>query len=221
VHAMAATLQRVRALQATALGVSLDAPIRRGSDDGSPLGSLFAEALREAVPGADVAIVNNATRGLWADLPGGPLTFGRLYDVFPFDNRVRRLAISGAELGRWLASELQQGRRSGLGMSGIVARASCLGGEFHVDLVRADGRPVQDDDRLLAVTIGAPTLSGGLASADPLGSVERDVNAPVVREMVEDWFRRQGRVSRKQLDELTHRNQSAIDSPLAPCAARN
>src|SRR5262249_44992330 len=115
VHAMAATLQRVRALQATALGVSLDAPIRRGSDGGSPLGDLFAEALREAVPGADIAVVNNATRGLWADLPGGPLTFGRLYDVFPFDNRVRRIAMSGGELGRWLANELQQGRRSGLG----------------------------------------------------------------------------------------------------------
>src|SRR5262249_47458637 len=47
VQAMAPALQRVRALQATPLGVSLDAPVRRGSDDRSPLGTLFAEALRE------------------------------------------------------------------------------------------------------------------------------------------------------------------------------
>ena len=78
---------------------------------GSPLGNLFADALRDAVPGADVAVVNNAARGLRADLPDGPITFGRLYDVFPFDNRVVRITLTGAELGRWLAGEIRQGRR--------------------------------------------------------------------------------------------------------------
>src|ERR1700682_2316092 len=38
VQAMAPALQRVHALQATTLGLSLDAPIRRGGDLGSPLG---------------------------------------------------------------------------------------------------------------------------------------------------------------------------------------
>ena len=108
---MAPALQRVHALQATPLGVSLDAPIPRAGDVGSPLGNLFAEALRDAVPGADVAAVNNAARGLRADLPEGPLTFGRLYDVFPFDNRIARITLSGAELGRWVADEIRQGRR--------------------------------------------------------------------------------------------------------------
>ena len=46
-----------------------------------------------------------------ADLPDGPITFGRLYDVFPFDNRIARITLSGAELGRWLAGEIRQGRR--------------------------------------------------------------------------------------------------------------
>jgi 2',3'-cyclic-nucleotide 2'-phosphodiesterase (5'-nucleotidase family) len=69
VQAMASALQRVHELQAATLGVSLDAPIRRVADLGSPLGTLFAEALRHAVPGADVAVINNAARGLRADLP--------------------------------------------------------------------------------------------------------------------------------------------------------
>jgi 2',3'-cyclic-nucleotide 2'-phosphodiesterase (5'-nucleotidase family) len=64
VQAMAPALERVHELQATTLGVSLDAPIRRVGDLGSPLGNLFAEALRDAVPGADVAVINNAARGL-------------------------------------------------------------------------------------------------------------------------------------------------------------
>jgi 5'-nucleotidase len=189
VQAMAPALQRVHALQATTLGVSLDAPIRRVGDLGSPLGNLFADAIRDAVPGADVAVVNNAGRGLWADLPDGPITFGRLYDVFPFDNRVMRITLSGAELGRWLAGEIRQGRRGLLGISGVGLRASCLADGLHVDLLRTVGRPIHDEDRLLAVTIGAPTPSGTLASA-PLGGVGPTENTPVVRELVEDWFRR-------------------------------
>ena len=127
VQAMAAALQRVHALQATTLGVSLEVPIRRAGDLGSPLGNLFAEALRDAVPGADVAAINNAARGLWADLPDGPLTFGRLYDVFPFDNRIARITLSGAELGRWLAGEIRQGRRGWLGISGVDAAGELSG----------------------------------------------------------------------------------------------
>jgi 5''-nucleotidase/2'',3''-cyclic phosphodiesterase and related esterases len=124
--AMAPALERVRQLQATTLGRSLDVPIPRGSELGSPLGNVFADALRQAVHGANVAVVNTATRGLWADLPAGPLTFGRLYDVFPFDNRIARVTMSGAELRGWVANEIGQGRRSGLGISGADVRIGCL-----------------------------------------------------------------------------------------------
>jgi 5'-nucleotidase len=201
VQAMAPALQRVHELQATALGVSLDAPIRRGGDLGSPLGNVFADALRDAVPGADVAVVNNATRGLWADLAEGPITFGRLYDVFPFDNRIARITVSGGELGRWLAGEIRQGRRGALGISGVGVRVSCLADAVHLDLFREAETPIHDEDRLLAVTIGAPTLSGGLASPDPLGGIGPTENAPVVREVVEDWFRRPGHATDRQLDD--------------------
>jgi len=220
-RAMAAARQRVHTLQATALGVSLEAPVSRVGDRGSPLGNLFADALRAAVPGADVAVLNNAARGLWADLPDGPLTFGRLYDVFPFDNRVVRIELSAAELGRWLTGEIQEGRRGWLGISGIDLRPSCVADRLHVDLVRAAG-PIHDDDRLVAVTIAGPTLSGSLATAvlsgslGPANSLGTDSstslgagatrNAPVVREVVEDWFRRMGRRAHGQLGEAALRH---------------
>ncbi len=217
VEAMAATLRRVRELQATTLGVSLDAPIHRVGNLGSPLGNLLAEALRVAVPGADVAAINNAARGLWADLPEGPVTFGRLYDVFPFDNRIAQITLSGAELGRWLAGEIRQGRRGWLGISGVDVRARCLADGLHVDLFRGATR-IGDDDRLLAVTIGAPTLSGSLASPAPLGGVGPLGNAPVVREVVEDWFRRLGQSARGRLDDATHRSPAFADAHLVNCA---
>lgn len=217
VEAMAATLRRVRELQATTLGVSLDGPIHRVGNLGSPLGNLFAEALRVAVPGADVAAISNAARGLWADLPEGPVTFGRLYDVFPFDNRIARITLSGAELGRWLAGEIRQGRRGWLGISGVDVRASCLADGVHIELFRGAER-IHDDDRLLAVTIGAPTLSGSLASPAPLGGVGPIGNAPVVREVVEDWFRRLGQSARGYLDDATHRSPEFTDPQLVDCA---
>jgi 2',3'-cyclic-nucleotide 2'-phosphodiesterase (5'-nucleotidase family) len=221
VQAMAPALRRVHELQATTLGVSLDAPIRRGGDLGSPLGNLFADALRDAVPGADVAVINNATSGLRADLPEGPMTFGRLYDVFPFDNRVVRFTLSGAELGRWLAGEIRRGRRGALGISGVGGRASCLGDGIHVDLLRAAGRPIRDEDRLLVVTIGSPTLSGGLASAAPPGGVGPTDNAPVVREVVEDWFRRPGHLADGQLADTSHQRLEYADAQLVGCVALN
>jgi len=221
VRAMAPALQRVRDLQADALGVSLDAPIRRAGEAGSPLGNLFAEALRDEVPGADVAVVNNAARGLRADLPDGPLTFGRLYDVFPFDNRVARIMVTGAELGRWVAGEIRQGRRSELGIAGVRARARCAADGLRVDLSRTAGQPVHDDDRLLAVTIGAPTLSGSLASPAPLGGLGPTANAPVVRELVEEWLRRLGHSSQRRLDDATHRSAEYADAPTEGCVARH
>jgi len=221
VQAMAPALQRIHTLQATTLGTSLAVPIQRAGELGSPIGNLFADALRDAVPGADVAVVNNAARGLRADLPDGPITFGRLYDVFPFDNRVVQITVTGAALGRWLAAEIRQGRRGALGMSGVAVRASCLPDGIHVDLLRTAGRPIHDDDRLLAVTIGAPTLSGSLASPAPLGGVGPTGNAPVVREVVEDWFRRPGHLSQGRLDDATHRGSVFADAHTADCLAQN
>ena len=137
IHAMEPELGRVHALQAAPLGVSLDKTIPRAEGGRSPLGNLVAEALRDAVPGADLAAINNAHR-LWADLPGGALTFGQLYNVFPFDNRLARVSLTGAELSRWLANEI--GRRGTVGISGVDVHARCLADGVHVDLFRGTER---------------------------------------------------------------------------------
>jgi hypothetical protein len=151
------------------------------------------------VPGADVAAINNAAR-LWSDLPGGPTTFGQLYNVFPFDNRLVRVSLSGADLSRWLASEIGQGRRSSIGIAGVTVNERCLADGLHIELLRGTER-IGDSDRLLAVTIGAPTLNGNLASREflGLGPIE---NNPVVREVVEDWFRRLGPLTPVERDRI-------------------
>lgn len=218
VQAMEPALRRVHALRAAPLGVSLDKAIRRVGDGGSPLGNLLAEALRHAVPGADVAAINNAGR-LGADLPGGSITFGQLYDVFPFDNRLVRVSLSGAELSRWLTNEIRQSRRSTLGISGVDVNARCLADGLHIELLRGTER-IDDDDRLIAVTIGAPTLNGNLASPDFLGGIGPIENNPAVREVVEDWFRRLGRLTASERDRVLNRRPE-YDKQSVGCVAAN
>ncbi len=185
--AMAPALERVHRLQASALGLILNTPILRGGDAGSPMGRVFADAILAASPGADGAVINGATRGLRADLSAGPLTVGRVYDVFPFDNRVARVTLTGRELRAWLTEEIQQGRHNGLGISGFEVSISCGPDGPRVNLSRT-GRAIQDDDRLQVATIGPPTLSGSIAFASANGDGRRDDDR-VVREVAEDWLK--------------------------------
>jgi 2',3'-cyclic-nucleotide 2'-phosphodiesterase (5'-nucleotidase family) len=218
VEAMAPGLRRVRELQATALGVSLDAPIRRAGDLGSPLGNVFAEALRDAVPGADAGVINNATAGLRADLPAGSITFGQLYDVFPFDNRIARVSLSGGEMSRWIAGEIRQGRRGALGIAGVSVRASCSADGILVKLFRTSGLQVHDEDQLVVVTIASPTISGTLGLGAPLLGFNSSDDAPVVREAVEDYLRRTGgRVVTGDVSDADHLRWEGAEPALDGC----
>ena len=188
---MAPALARVHALQATPLGVVLDTPIPRAAAPDSPLGNLFADAQRER-SGADVAINNNVRGGLRADLPAGPLTFGHLYDVFPFDNRLLTLAITGAELRAVLADEVRRNRRGALALSGVEARVACsASGELDVEVVRADGAPLGADERI-TVAASDQLVLGPVFASVPSAAQATPVGAPLLRETVEDWLREHG-----------------------------
>ena len=123
--------------------------------DESALGNLFADALRDAVPGADVAIGYSAgPGGLRSELPAGPVTRGALYDVFPFDNRVARLDLTGEELRRLLADRIRRPRWRGrsLGVSGLVVTVDCGAADFDVTLARPTGQPLGAAEPLVVAT---------------------------------------------------------------------
>jgi 5'-nucleotidase len=189
--AMAPALARVHALQAAPLGVVLDTPIPRLGQPDSPLGNLFADAQRERSR-ADVAINNNVRGGLRADLPAGPLTFGSLYDAFPFDNRLLTLAITGAELRAVLADEVRRNRRGALALSGVEAHVACSAtGELDVEVVRANGAPLGADERVTVVATDQLVLGTVFASV-PSAAHASPVGAPLLRETVEDWLGERG-----------------------------
>ena len=69
-------------------------PLKRAGDEYG-LGRLIADAQR-AAGRADVAIMNNG--GIRADLPEGTITWGQVYQVQPFQNRLLRLTVKGSVL---------------------------------------------------------------------------------------------------------------------------
>lgn len=65
-----------------------------------PSGNLVVDAMLAANQAgdrpADVAIHNNA--GIRSDIPKGPLTYGQLYEMLPFDNVLTAMDLKGADI---------------------------------------------------------------------------------------------------------------------------
>lgn len=185
---MAPALARVDHMRMASLGVELDEPLVRSGVDESPLGNLYADALRERT-GADIALNNNGIGGLRADLPSGVVTFGQFYDTFPFDNRLLTVRVSAGTLESGIANALRRGRRGWFGISGVRVRVSCGSAGIDVEMFRPTGEPIPPSDSLTVV--GMDSLLGGqnFASLLPPGSAQVLPDSPILREVVEDWLR--------------------------------
>ena len=189
--AMAPELRRVARWREASLGVVLDTPLVRNRDGlESPLGNLFADAVRAAVPGADVAVSMGARRGgLRGDLPAGVLTRGPLYDVFPFDNRVVRLDLTGAELRQALAAEVHRGRRGLPSVSGVRVRVTCGIGGAALEIERPSGEPIGPAEALVVATTDS---LAGRAARSRHAVMASLASAPLVREAAAGWLAARG-----------------------------
>jgi 5'-nucleotidase len=136
---IAPALAQVEKEQRRELGVTVPVALKRDYNAESPIGSLISDALREAT-GADVALMNPG--GFRADIDAGPLTFGDVYEVQPFDNTVSLISMTGEELTRLL-----QFVYSGKGMfqvSGLkVSLARCPGPKRFLRATLANGKPLE------------------------------------------------------------------------------
>jgi 5'-nucleotidase len=128
---------------------TLSEPLPKVFAGGSRLGRLIADAQRAAV-GADVAIMNNG--GIRAELPGGPINYGDLFRVQPFQNTLIRLRLRGGLLLAALEHSLSE--------RGLMANVSGLIVEYDPDEPRgarvrcarlADGRYVRRDSTYTVV----------------------------------------------------------------------
>jgi 5'-nucleotidase len=222
--AMAPALDRVAALRATPLGVTLDAVVARGAgDEESPLANLFADALRAQTPGADAAIgYAVGPGGLRADLPSGAVSIGALYDAYPFDNRAERMMLTGAELRELFTLQLTRPRWWGraFGVAGLSVRLACDDGRARVDVRRDSGHAIGDDETITvalsdftAARVRQLRRPGAVAAAAPSGP------RPIVREVVARWLRQRGQVTAAEFTDRT-RPRWAYTDGAASCRSQ-
>lgn len=115
-----------------------------------PLGNLLADAQRTAT-GAHVGLVNNGS--IRRDMPAGPVDYGTLYELQPFQNELVTVEVSGAQLRAALENAL--GERGGpeAHISGMTVRyqPTAPAGQRIREIRLSDGRMVGPEDR---VTVG-------------------------------------------------------------------
>ncbi|MEX2285240.1 MAG: 5'-nucleotidase C-terminal domain-containing protein, partial [Gemmatimonadota bacterium] len=120
---------------------TLAEPLRKSGGEYA-LGHLIADAQRAAA-GAQVTVMNNG--GIRTDLEAGPLTWGELYQLQPFANRIIRLTLSGTilkELMEFVVAE----RQPRMHVSGITVSydTSAAPGSRLRRMQLSDGQDVQD-----------------------------------------------------------------------------
>jgi 2',3'-cyclic-nucleotide 2'-phosphodiesterase (5'-nucleotidase family) len=187
-------------LREQSLGVELAEAIPRAHKTESPLGNLVTDLMRAAHP-ADVALLNGG--GLRADLPVGPLTYGRLYEALPFDNRLATIATTAGQLAAVIATNLS--RDGGiLSVSGVRAVARCTAGApkvgapkvgtLTVTIVGANGRPLAPETALTVVTSEFLATGGDDVLPQELQRRATLDSGPLLRDAVATQLRARRRV---------------------------
>jgi 5'-nucleotidase len=148
-QAIAADLQRARLERNKPIGLEVTAPVTRESKVECPLSNLVADLMLRASPGADAAFSNAG--GVRIPLPKGPLSYGTVFEMMPFDNAFATLHITAAQLSSILARNLSVS--SGiLALSGLSAAASCAHGKLEVALFDAKGQRLEPTRELTVIT---------------------------------------------------------------------
>lgn len=113
------------------------------ADRETPLGYLICEAVRSQT-GTQIALVNNGAirRGLAA----GDVTYGHIMGVFPFDDYVVTMRISGKELGEIIRKAYADKKMRPCQYAGLhlTVHRRLIGGHA-VDIRLANGEELQDD----------------------------------------------------------------------------
>lgn len=132
--------QQVAELQMKRLGVLVPDSLGRLYEGESALGSMLADSLR-SMTRADIAILNPG--GLRADLRKGPLTYGGVYEVMPFDNQIATLELTGEQLKRLLIAAYAS-RKGVFQISGLEVKLNRCPGNERLRSFTVGGKPVDE-----------------------------------------------------------------------------
>ncbi|MDA1081577.1 MAG: 5'-nucleotidase C-terminal domain-containing protein [Gemmatimonadetes bacterium] len=127
----------------------------------TPIIDFIGEVMRRAT-GADLA--STAVFSVDVHMPAGPITVSKLAQLYPYDNTIRVLRLSGAQLRAYLEQSARYFRVSGAGAASRVAPDPAFigfnfevvtGADYAIDLSRAAG------DRITGLTVRGRSVTPG------------------------------------------------------------
>jgi 5'-nucleotidase len=192
--------------QSRSLHVQIPKLLTRSQSTESPLGNALADILRE-MEKTDVVVLNSG--GFRADLAKGELTYGAFFEVFPFDNSIATLTLTGDEIIQFLDVLISSGHGvpqiSGIKM--VIARCNS---KPHIGAIRfTDGRQF-DRNATYRLTTNSFLATGGDGTAkvlDAVPSERKDLGYHRTENMFESmatWLEnRKGKLESKKDHRIT------------------
>ncbi|MBA3459706.1 MAG: 5'-nucleotidase C-terminal domain-containing protein [Deltaproteobacteria bacterium] len=212
-------LARAKVRRDEKLGVTLTGKVEKSYGSESAEGNWFTDLMLAAHPGAHVALTNGG--GLRADMPAGDLTYGRLYEAMPFDNRFALVDVKGSHLRSLVSTNLQRGGGI-LSWGGLTAKGRCKGGKLDLE-VWVGGKPLDEARAYKLVTSdflasGGDGLLGRLKL--PAGAIK--ITDVIIRDSIADILRKKkGQVDPAKLFSPTSRRLDFEGQRPISCAAKS
>ncbi|HEY0303434.1 MAG TPA: 5'-nucleotidase, partial [Longimicrobiales bacterium] len=140
----------------------------------SPLGNLIADAFR-VTANAQMSFVNNGSIRV-AEVPAGPVSWGTLYSLQPFENRMMRLTLTGAQI-RGIVEQSVTGETPGMHVSGITVRynRAAPAGQRVTRIMVGNEELQNDANYIVAVTDFLATGTGDGYRGFGLASKKEDI----------------------------------------------
>jgi 5'-nucleotidase/UDP-sugar diphosphatase len=175
----------------------------------SQLGNMVARSMQTR-PGVEAEFALTNSLGIRADFERGPLTVEAMYNVFPFENSITVMYLSGSEVQEMLdfvsRKSADRGCRTQAQVAGIWFDMVCNG-------TCPDNDP--NDDFTPTACAKDVVLGENCRGGDPAGPIDHDVCRPVVetglyRVAVNDYIAKGGSGF-----EMLKRNTSKQDTGVA------
>lgn len=162
------------------------AEILRNYDQESALGNMVADIMREAA-GAQIAFTNAG--GLRTDIPAGPITLGKIWEVMPFDNTIVTMELTGAQVLEILKNK-SKGMVQSSGLKFKYDPAAPGDARAVLEVALSDGKPL-DPNRVYTVATNNFMATGGdNFTAFTGGKKVYDTNI-LIRDAMVNWLKAQ------------------------------
>ncbi|MBW1807410.1 MAG: 5'-nucleotidase C-terminal domain-containing protein [Deltaproteobacteria bacterium] len=159
----------------------------------SPVGNLVTDAMRATDSSIDISMYNSG--GLRTSIQKGVVTYGRIYEVVPFDNNIITVSLTGAQI-REIVEHGLSGPYGVMEISGlsVVFNSKAPTGKRCMKITTLDGQEL-DEKKLYTVATNDFVLSGGDGyHVFAQGSNIRNTHT-LIREVVARYIKEKGTIA--------------------------